>query len=151
VIPDSPGADLLEVCARFHDTSSSVMGAKLHTGSGVGSLGSESGMGLGTMGKNLSDRTCQRSVCVVASDLLSLRRGGILLDFQPCHQAVAFQRVSRVTVVRLLLDHPCLASVIVRLRSLMASFRDSPRMEATLARAALQCRFHQQRPRKSGV
>jgi len=151
VIPDGPGADLLEVHTRLQETSSSVIGSKPQGGRGAGSSGSESGMGLGTVGKKRLDRTCRRSVWEVAKEPSSFRSGGILFAHLPCHQAVAFHRVSRVTVVRLSLDQPRFASVIVRRSALMASLRDSPQMEATLARVASQCRFHQWRPRNSGV
>ena len=144
-------ADLLDEQDRLQETSLSDMSAKSRGGRGAGSEGSESGSGFGTMGKNRSDRTWRRSVWDVARVPLSFRRGGILLACRPCRQAVAFHRVSRVTVVKLSLDHPRFASAIVCHRALMASRRDLPQMEVTAVRAASQCMFHQRRPRKSGV
>ena len=142
MIPEGPGTDLLEVHARFRDSSSSMMGAKSCGGRGAGSSGSESGIGLEMVGKKWSDKTWCRSVCDVGKVPLSFRRGGILLAWQPWHQAVAFHRVLRVTMVRLSLDQLRLASIIVQRSALMASLYDSPQMEATLVRAASQCRFY---------
>jgi len=150
-MPDGPGADLFDVCDRFWATSSSDIGANPWGGSGAGSDGSESGTGFGTVRKNLSVRTCRRSVWEVAREPSSFRRGGILLAWRPWRQAVAFHSVSRVTVVKLSLDHPHLASDIVCRKTLMASLRDSPQMEVTAVRAASQCMFHHRRPRRSGV
>ena len=62
VIPVGPGADLLEVRARLCATSSSVIGEKGQGGKGAESSGSDTGIGLGTMGKNLSKRTCCKSM-----------------------------------------------------------------------------------------
>jgi len=84
------GVDLLEVVARFFATSSSDMGLKCHCGRGRGSSGSKSGISFGTVGKNLSDRTWQRSVCNVVREPSGFRRGGILLAHRPCRQAVLF-------------------------------------------------------------
>jgi len=103
------------------------------------------------MGKNRSERTWRKSVWDMAKEPSSFRSRGILFARRPWCHAVAFHRVSRVTVVRLLLDQPRLASVMVRRSALMASLRDLPWMEATLARAASQCRFHHRRPQKSGM
>jgi len=150
-MPEGPGADLLDVQERLRETSSSDMGAKSRGGRGAGSEGSESGTGFGTMGKNRSERTWRRSVWDVARVPSSFRRGGILLARRPCRQAVAFHRVSQVTVVKLSLDHPRFALAMVCRRALMASQQDSPRMEVTAVRAASQCMFHQWRPQKSGV
>jgi len=151
VMPMGPGADLLEVVARLRATSSVEMVAKSHMGRGQGSSGRESGIGLGTVGKNLSDRTCQRSVCDVASDPSGFRSGGILLAQQPWRHTVAFHRVLMEAVARLSLDQPHFASTMVRRRALIASLQDLPQMEIIAVRAASQCMFHQWRPRKSGV
>ena len=151
MIPEGPGADLLDMQERLRETSSSEMGAKSRGGSGAGSEGSESGTGFRTIGKNRSDRTWRRSVWEVARVPSNFRRGGILLAHRPWRHAVAFHRVSRVTVVKLSLDHPRFASAMVCLSTLIAALRDSPRMEVTAVRAASQCMFHHQRPQKSGV
>jgi len=74
-----------------------------------------------------------------------------LLARRPCRQAVAFHRVSWVTVVKLSLDHPRFASAMVCCKALMASWCDLPWMEVTAVRAASQCMFHHWRPQKSGV
>ena len=87
----------------------------------------------------------------MAREPSNLRRGGILLARLPCRHAVAFHRVSRVTVVRLSFDQLHLASAMVCHRALMALLQDSPRMEVTAVRAASQCKFHHRRPQKSGV
>jgi len=150
-MPDRPGADLLDVWERLRATSSSEMGANPQGGSGAGLEGSESGTGFRTVRKNQLDKTCQRSVWEVARVPSSFRRGGILLACRPCRQAVAFHSVLWVTVVKLSLDHPRLASVMVCRNALMASLRDPLRMEVTAVRAASQCIFHHRRPRRSGV
>ena len=51
MIPDHPGADLLEVGLRAEDTSSAVMAMKLCVGVGVGSSRWCMGMGVGSGGK----------------------------------------------------------------------------------------------------
>jgi len=56
-MPVGPSANLLEVHARLWATSSSVMGLKRRGGRGGRSSRSESGIGLGMVGKNQSDKT----------------------------------------------------------------------------------------------
>jgi len=78
-MPEGPRADLLEVVERLTVISSTVIGAKSRTGLGAGSSGSAAGTGLGTVGKNRSERTWRMLVWDVAKDPSNFRRGGNLV------------------------------------------------------------------------
>lgn len=81
MIPIGPGTDLFKEVDRCQATSSSEIGAKECGGREGGSLGSDTGIGLGTIRKKHEERTLWRSVWLVARVSSSLRSGGILLAF----------------------------------------------------------------------
>ena len=108
-------------------------------------------MGVGTVEKNLSEKTRRMSGGCKAREPSMSRRGGIRLARQPCRQAVARQSLSGEVWCSLSFAQARLASCTIFRSSLPAEVRSPCGVEQTSARAASQCAFHHLTPRKSGV